>query len=169
VLLLQIEPLIVVYRVGSVVFLGTQQEEELLMIDDFVPPSVRYKAGGDSAWTRACKWQQQQQQQRHQGRHVAVVAGCRVCKRPVAAFTSTASSLQTCLLGVQLPISAGCLLARMIYCKNDHRCASTFIALFLCRCCCCSDLTVPQSPALLLRSTHCLKAPHNFVVLLLLL
>ncbi|KAF6256675.1 hypothetical protein COO60DRAFT_1461571 [Scenedesmus sp. NREL 46B-D3] len=50
----KVEPLLVVYRVGSVVCLGTQQQLEPGWIDEFVPPAVRYKAGGDSAWTRAC-------------------------------------------------------------------------------------------------------------------
>jgi hypothetical protein len=54
-LLLQVEPLLVVYRVGSVVCLGTQQQREPELIDEYVPRAMRYKAGGDSAWTRACE------------------------------------------------------------------------------------------------------------------
>ncbi|WIA40071.1 hypothetical protein OEZ86_013487 [Tetradesmus obliquus] len=54
----QVQPLLVVYRVGSVVLLGTQQQHEPAMIEAFVPLAVRYKAGGDSAWTRAYRAQQ---------------------------------------------------------------------------------------------------------------
>jgi hypothetical protein len=35
-------------------FAGLRQREPDL-IDEYVPRAMRYKAGGDSAWTRACE------------------------------------------------------------------------------------------------------------------
>lgn len=53
---LQIEPLLVAYRYGSVVFAGTRPEEEPGLVDEYVPSSVRYKAGGDSTWAQPSQW-----------------------------------------------------------------------------------------------------------------